>query len=187
MLSLLLPTCLALQLAPSYRAPAATARANVVMARKPWETASVPLGKVNLNPFVNLQQMSDQRVASASHIVLAPVKCTLPLEEAMDLLRTWKEEIGDDREKFAEKAKAESHCPTAANGGDLGFMVRQNLGQQFDDIMYNEEPGKVYGPFMSPKGLHLLMLHSCREPKSRAEAALGLPFSIGNDGPEDNK
>merc|ERR1712146_248005 len=112
------------------------------MARKPWETACVPLGRVSMNPIKNLMQVQDQRVACASHIVLAPVKCTLPLEEAKDLLRTWKEEIGDDREKFAERARSDSHCPTAANGGELGFMVRQNLGEQFDDILFSEEPGK---------------------------------------------
>ena len=179
LLVLLAVSCHSLQLAPGHHPALAAPRANVVMVRKPWETANVPLGRVSMNPLKNLQQMQDQRVASASHIVLAPVKCTLPLEEAKELLRTWKEEIGMDREKFAARAKTDSHCPTAASGGELGFMVRANLGEQFDDIMFGEEPGKVYGPIMTPKGLHIIMVHSCREPTSRSEAALGLPFSIG--------
>ena len=58
-----------------------------------------------MNPFENLKQMSDQRVAGASHLLLAPGKCTLPLQEAKDLLTSWKNEIGGDREAFAEKAK----------------------------------------------------------------------------------
>ena len=29
----------------------------------------------------------------------------------------WKQEIGDDPEKFGLRAKSDSHCPTAANGG----------------------------------------------------------------------
>ena len=33
------------------------------------------------------------------------------------------DEIGSDAEKFAEKAKAESHCPTGADGGDLVLIT----------------------------------------------------------------
>ena len=77
----------------------------VVMAApgKPWETANVPRGKVVMNPFENLKQMQDQRVAGLSHVNLAPGKCTLPLQEAIALMKSWKEEIGDDAEKFAER------------------------------------------------------------------------------------
>jgi len=63
----------------------------------------------------------------------------------------------------------------------LGFMVRKNLCQQFDDIIFEEEPGKVYGPIVTNAGLHLVFVGSCREPTSRAEAGLGLPFSLGKD------
>ena len=155
----------------------------VVMAApgKPWETANVPRGKVVMNPFENLKQMQDQRVAGLSHVNLAPGKCTLPLQEAIALMKSWKEEIGDDAEKFAERARSDSHCPTAANGGSLGFIVRKNLCDQFDTVVFSEEPGRVYGPITTPAGLHLIYLHSCREPKSRGEALLGLPFSLGGE------
>lgn len=145
-------------------------RATITMGgRKPYETATIPLAVVSMNPLKNLMQMQDQRVARASQIVLAPGKCTLPLNEAIDLLKTWKAEIGDDEEKFAARAKTDSHCPTAATGGDLGFMVRGRVAEQFEDIIWTEEPGKVYGPITSPKGLHLLYLHSCRDPTKAAE------------------
>ena len=58
-------------------------------------------------------------------------------------MKSWKEEIGDDAEKFAERAKSDSQCPTAEDGGNLGFVVRAKLSQQFDDIAFAEEPGKV--------------------------------------------
>jgi len=170
---------------PTYRV--AAARASVVMAGKPWETANVPRGKVSMNPLENLVTMQDQRVASCSHINLAPGKCTLPLEDAKALMEQWKSEIGSDINKFAERAKTDSHCSTAANGGDLGFVVRKNLCQQFDDILFSEEPGKAYGPIVTTAGLHLIFLKSCREPTSRSEAALGLPFSIGKTDGEETK
>lgn len=177
-LMLEIATCAALQTGVR---TAVVPRAAVSMALRPWETANVPRGKVSMNFFTNMQQMQDQRVAGISHINLAPGKCTLPLQEAKDLMVQWKEEIGDDPEKFKLRAKSDSHCSTAAEGGDLGFVVRANLCQQFDDVIFKEEPGKVYGPVVTNAGLHLIFLHSCREPKNRAEAALGLPFSLGKD------
>ena len=126
--------------------------------------ALVERGKVSMNPMRNLMQMQDQRVAGVSHILLAPGKCTLPLEEAKELMRTWKAEIGGDAEKFAEKAKAESHCPTGARGGDLGFLVRGKCCEAFDDVIFKEAPGATYGPIVSKAGLSLIYLHSCREP-----------------------
>ena len=41
--------------------------------------------------------------------------------------------------------------------------------KQFDAVLFNEEPGRCYGPITTPAGLHLIFLHSCREPKSRGE------------------
>ena len=80
---------------------------------KAWETANVPRGRVVMNPFENLKQMQDQRVAGLSHVNLAPGKCTLPLQEAIALMKQWKEEIGDDAEKFAERV-SRSRCEAAA-------------------------------------------------------------------------
>ena len=163
-------------------APASAPRAELVMGtRKPWETANVPRGRVSMNPMQNLMQMQDQRVAGVSHINLAPGKCTLPLQEAIDLMNSWKDEIGDDPVKFAERARSDSHCSTAADGGNLGFVVRANLSEKFDEVIFKEEPGRVYGPITTPAGLHLIFLHSCREPTSRLEAGLGLPFSLGGE------
>ena len=148
---------------------------------KAWQTANVPRGRVQMNPFENLKQIQDQRVAGLSHVNLAPGKCTLPLQEAIELMKQWKEEIGDDAEKFAERARSDSHCPTGPSGGNLGFVVRKDLCEQFDAVLFNEEPGRCYGPVTTPAGLHLIFLHSCREPKSRGEALLGLPFSLGGE------
>ena len=126
-----------------------------------------------MNPFENLKQMSDQRVAGAAHLLLAPGKCTLPIDEAKALMNSWKEEIGGDREKFAAKAQEESHCPTASAGGDLGFLVRSACCEQFNKVLFEEEPGNTYGPIITPAGLHLIYLASCREPKPNDEHMKG--------------
>jgi len=217
-------------------APAAVHRATVVMAGTLPPDANVPRGKVTMNAWTNLAQMRDQRVAGLSHINLAPGKCTLPLPEAIALMKTWKEEINDDPEKFALRARSDSDCPTGPDGGSLGFVTRMKLCQQFDDVIYVEKPGRVYGPITTQAGalpqprlfavplraralnanpdfvslscarpppdllahvprahlqtptlcpspvpgLHLIFLHTCREPISGGEAILGLPFSFSD-------
>ena len=49
-------------------------------------------------------------------------------------------------------------------GGDLGFVTRGKLSKEFDDVIFEEEPGFVYGPITTQFGSHLIYLHSCREP-----------------------
>ena len=101
----------------SLHTPAVASRSRPVVMMpgpgKAWETANVPRGRVVMNPFENLKQMQDQRVAGLSHVNLAPGKCTLPLQEAIALMKQWKEEIGDDAEKFAERV-SRSRCEAAA-------------------------------------------------------------------------
>ena len=148
---------------------AVAARAAVVMYGNLAADVLVERGKVSSNPLRNLMQMQDQRVAGVSQILLAPGKCTLPLEEAKALMASWRDEIGSDAAKFAEKARAESHCPSGPRSEDgkpnLGFITRGKCCEQFDDVIYSDTPGQTYGPLVSKAGLSLLYVHSCREPK----------------------
>ena len=52
-------------------------------------------------------QYADQRVARASHIQLRAG------DDSGILLAQWKEEIGDDEEKFAARARESSTCRSA--------------------------------------------------------------------------
>ena len=88
-----------------------------------------------------------------------------PVPDAEETLQTWKEEIGRDEELFAQRARESSQCRSAPRGGDLGFVTRGKLSKEFDNIIFEEEPGFVYGPVATQFGLHLIYLHSCREPK----------------------
>uniref|UniRef100_A0A7S4B5F8 Peptidyl-prolyl cis-trans isomerase n=1 Tax=Chrysotila carterae TaxID=13221 RepID=A0A7S4B5F8_CHRCT len=108
----------------------------------------------------NLKQFTDQRVGRASHIMLRGS------EVAVAQLIEWKREIADDEELFAERARQSSACRSSAKGGDLGFVTRGKLTKQFDDVIFSEEPGYVYGPVTSEFGHHLIFLHSCREPSA---------------------
>ncbi len=125
----------------------------------------------------NLKQISDQRVARVSHVMLRTDPAALNLRtkgEAYELLLGWKEVMGDDLEKFEICATERSECRSKSKKGDLGFVTRGKLDRAFDDVIFAEEPGRVYGPVETATGLHLIYLHSCREPESRARASIGL-------------
>ena len=57
---------------------------------------------------------------------------------------------------FAELAKAHSQCPSGQQGGDLGEFTNGQMVQEFDQVVFNEEVGKVHGPVRTQFGYHLI-------------------------------
>lgn len=113
----------------------------------------------------NLQQISDQRLARASQILI-PCGTPMTAEEAIAQLEGWKAEIADDRYKFAECARANSLCKTTAEKGGLLLPIfRGQLAPQLEDVVFNEPIGKCYGPIATKRGLYLIYLHWVGEPK----------------------
>jgi len=104
-------------------------------------------------------RLTDFRVARASHILLKGYD-----EGTVQQMLSWKEEISDDPEKFAEVATQYSLCPSRRKGGDLGFFTRGKMVKEFDTVVFTEKPGAVYGPVRSDFGHHLIFIHSCRQP-----------------------
>eukprot|EP00967_Tisochrysis_lutea_P049380 scaffold60483_cov39-Tisochrysis_lutea.AAC.1 len=135
----------------------------MLLSPSPPPTPSPPLA--GLSGFLgqiakNMKQMTDQRVGRASHIMLRPSA------SAAETLDGWKVEIADDEDKFQARARKSSQCRSAPRGGDLGFVTRGKLSPEFDEVIFEEEPGYVYGPIRTQFGYHLIYLHSCREPTS---------------------
>jgi parvulin-like peptidyl-prolyl isomerase len=57
---------------------------------------------------------------------------------------------------FAEVADGHSDCP--GRGGDLGFFARGQMVQEFDEVVFALEPGRVSGIFRTPFGFHIARL-----------------------------
>ncbi len=83
--------------------------------------------------------------ASARHILVAT------MEECENI----KKQI-EDGSDFAELAKAHSKCPSGQQGGDLGEFSQGQMVPEFDQVVFNEEVGKVHGPVKTQFGYHLL-------------------------------
>ena len=59
--------------------------------------------------------------------------------------------------KFAELAKANSACPSAAKGGDLGEFTHGQMVKEFDEVAFAQPVGKVSDPVKTQFGYHLVM------------------------------
>ena len=59
---------------------------------------------------------------------------------------------------FAELAGAKSSHPSAARGGDLGFLTRRQY-RELTDVAFATKPGDFSKPFKSPSGWSILKVH----------------------------
>lgn len=83
--------------------------------------------------------------ARARHILVATE------EQALDL----KSQIAAGAD-FAEIARANSTCPSKAQGGDLGEFYPGQMVTEFNDVCFNEAVGVVHGPVKTRFGYHLI-------------------------------
>jgi peptidyl-prolyl cis-trans isomerase C len=74
---------------------------------------------------------------------------------------------------FAELAKKSSDCPSAPQGGDLGFFQHGQMVEPFDKAAFALKPGEVSGVVETQFGYHVIKLEERREAGlvSEAEAA----------------
>ena len=65
---------------------------------------------------------------------------------------------------FATVASQFSQSPSAADGGDIGWVVQGQLGEDIDGALAELKPGEVAGPIRSEGGYYVLLLRDRREP-----------------------
>ena len=132
------------------------------------------------NPFENLKQMADQRVARISHCMLA-AGTDMSLADAKAKCEAWRAEIGDDEAKFIEVVQRDSECTvTKPNDGEIGIFARGKLSPELDALIFQEdvkpvENGGTGGVLRGPvatrfkdckPGLSMIYVHTCWEPMS---------------------
>ncbi len=57
---------------------------------------------------------------------------------------------------FADAAKANSSCPSSAQGGDLGKFGPGQMVPEFDEAIFSGDVGVLYGPIKTQFGYHLI-------------------------------
>ena len=84
--------------------------------------------------------------ASARHILVSS-------EQACNELKT---QIENGERTFEDSAAEFSQCPSGQKGGDLGSFGPGMMVPEFDQVVFNEEVGKVHGPVKTQFGYHLV-------------------------------
>ena len=84
--------------------------------------------------------------ASARHILVTTEKACLDLQA----------KINSGEKTFETAAEEFSQCPSGKQGGNLGNFGPGMMVPEFDQVVFNEEVGKLHGPVQTQFGYHLL-------------------------------
>ncbi len=96
-----------------------------------------------------------------SHILLRPPPgaSTADLDAARDKLRALRGEIVSGKLDFAAAAKLHSQCPSAPEGGDIGYFPRKGAVEEpFARAAFALGKGEVSDVVRTSYGLHLVKL-----------------------------
>ena len=102
--------------------------------------------------------------------ILITTSDTVSDDEARTRLQRLRERIVNGAD-FSELARANSDdAPSAANGGDLGWVNPGDLVPQFEEQMNALGPGDISEPIRTPFGWHLVLVVDRREHDASSES-----------------
>ncbi|GAX59527.1 parvulin-like peptidyl-prolyl isomerase [Candidatus Scalindua japonica] len=103
----------------------------------------------------------------ASHVLIdtKSMKTDAEKAEAKKMIDIVKMEI-DKGADFAEMAKKYSNCPSAENGGDIGFFQRKgSIVEEFAKVAYAMDVGEISDPVETEFGYHIIKVTEKEEGK----------------------
>lgn len=100
----------------------------------------------------------------ALHLMITP-NAVLTEQGAKDKITKLYHEIVDNHADFATLAKQDSDDPTTANaGGDMGWFMQNDWGNEVGKMIATMQPGQVTPPIESPDGSwHIIKLLGTRQ------------------------
>ena len=113
------------------------------------------------------QDYKDQDLrVRASHILIKGDNDLEMIDELMgEILDRTRDQPDLLRPVFAEVARRESQCSSAAQGGDLGLFAKGKMVKEFDWILFPEDParteppaGTMVGPVSTEFGCHVILV-----------------------------
>jgi len=114
----------------------------------------------------NINAFNGEKV-KASHILIdtTKLKTAAELETAKQKIEEVKKEI-DNGADFAETAREYSTCPSAENGGDIGFFQRKgSLVEEFAEAAFSMKVGEISEPVKTQFGYHIIKVTDKEEGK----------------------
>jgi peptidyl-prolyl cis-trans isomerase C len=107
----------------------------------------------------NIDKFKKGESVKASHILCGvdPKATAEEKKKAREKAETLLKEIKSGKD-FAELAKANSSCPSSAQGGDLGFFSKGQMVPPFEAAAFALKPGEVSDVVETQFGYHIIKL-----------------------------
>ncbi|MCF6156854.1 MAG: hypothetical protein E3K36_16820 [Candidatus Brocadia sp.] len=121
--------------------------------------------KILKNYFEENKSIFDGGSVKVSHILIDTrnMKTQEEISHALEQIKNIKREI-DRGAAFGEIAKKYSNCPSAQNGGNLGFIQKKgNFAKSFLDTAFSLRIGQVSEPVQTEYGYHLIKVTEKKE------------------------
>ncbi|RVE54317.1 hypothetical protein evm_001144 [Chilo suppressalis] len=84
-------------------------------------------------------------------------KITRSKDEALEILKEYREKIVNKKATFEELASANSDCSSAKRDGDLGFFKRGQMQKPFEDVAFDLKVGQLSQPVDTQSGVHIIL------------------------------
>lgn len=83
-------------------------------------------------------------------------RITQTKEEAIRIIKAFREQILSGEKEFEAIATTESDCPSAKRGGDLGPFTRGKMQKPFEDASFALEVGEISDIVDTDSGIHII-------------------------------
>ncbi len=115
------------------------------------------------------EEFVEPEKASARHILfkLSPDSSDEEKTEAKEKLQGILKEARGGAD-FAELAKQHSECPSAPQGGDLGYFGRGQMVKPFEDVVFSSEPDQISDIVETQFGYHIILVEDRKPEKPLA-------------------
>lgn len=111
----------------------------------------------------NKQQFKTPEFVRAAHIV-KHINWRTDSVTALELLKKAQNELKTGA-VFENLVAKYSDCPD--NGGDLGYISRGQMVEEFDDVVFNLAPGQISDIFRTRYGFHIAKIYDRKAPTYR--------------------
>ncbi|HXJ00253.1 MAG TPA: peptidylprolyl isomerase [Micropepsaceae bacterium] len=76
-----------------------------------------------------------------------------------------------------------SQSPSAADGGDIGWVIQGQMADELDHVLVQLQPGQIAGPIRAEGGYYVLLLRDRREPAGTKTAEMPAPAAADPNAP----
>ena len=111
------------------------------------------------------QKYAERESIRARHILIKVQRGAAPEEEkrAKEKIDLLHQEVLKANADFAAIAKQSSECPSAPQGGDLGYFSKGTMVPEFERVAFLLKPNEISAPVRSDFGYHIIKLEDKKE------------------------